>query len=73
MRNLPVHALNGCLMRSALAADDGLQEAVISVDTFYSAVAREAVAAGAHIVNDVSGGDLDPAMHAVVRVASASP
>lgn len=45
---------------------------LISVDTFYSAVAREAVAAGAHIVNDVSGGDLDPTMHAAVCVASAA-
>ncbi len=34
-------------------------EAVLSVDTFYSAVAGEAVAAGASIVNDVSGGTLD--------------
>lgn len=30
-------------------------------------VASEAVRAGASIVNDVSGGGLDPAMHATVR------
>lgn len=36
--------------------------AVISIDTFRSAVAAEAVAAGAHLINDVSGGTLDPAM-----------
>jgi dihydropteroate synthase len=34
----------------------------LSVDTWYARVAREAVAAGASIVNDISGGRLDPAM-----------
>ncbi|HEV7331096.1 MAG TPA: dihydropteroate synthase [Flavisolibacter sp.] len=34
-------------------------EVIISIDTFYAAVAREAVAAGASIVNDVSAGTLD--------------
>ena len=32
---------------------------IISIDTFYAAVAKEAVAAGAGIVNDVSAGTLD--------------
>jgi len=32
---------------------------IISVDTFYSRVAKEAVAAGASIVNDVSAGTMD--------------
>lgn len=32
---------------------------ILSVDTFYGTVAREAVAAGASIVNDVSAGTLD--------------
>jgi dihydropteroate synthase len=36
--------------------------AVVSVDTMRSAVARAAVAAGARIVNDVSGGLADPGM-----------
>lgn len=35
---------------------------LISVDTFYSQVAAEAVAAGASIVNDVSAGTMDEAM-----------
>ncbi|XP_022150688.1 folate synthesis bifunctional protein, mitochondrial-like isoform X2 [Momordica charantia] len=39
---------------------------LISVDTFYSEVALEAVKKGAHIVNDVSAGQLDPQMHSVV-------
>ena len=34
----------------------------ISVDTFYAAVAREAVTAGADIVNDISAGLMDPPM-----------
>lgn len=37
-------------------------EAVISIDTFYAGVARDAVAAGASIINDVSGGQMDDDM-----------
>lgn len=37
-------------------------EAVVSVDTFRSSVARRCVEAGADIINDVSGGTLDPDM-----------
>jgi dihydropteroate synthase len=37
-------------------------DALLSVDTFRSPVARAAVQAGAHIVNDVSGGSLDADM-----------
>ncbi|HEY4335264.1 MAG TPA: dihydropteroate synthase, partial [Puia sp.] len=37
-------------------------ETPLSVDTWYARVAREAVAAGASMVNDVSGGTLDPEM-----------
>lgn len=39
---------------------------IISVDTYRSRVARECVAAGADIINDISGGDLDPEMFATV-------
>jgi dihydropteroate synthase len=38
----------------------------LSVDTWYSRVAQEAVAAGASLVNDVSGGLQDPAMLSTV-------
>src|SRR5262245_19576597 len=41
-------------------------EAVISIDTFYASVAKEAVAAGASIVNDISGGALDENMISTV-------
>ena len=41
-------------------------EAIISIDTFDAAVAKAAVDAGASIVNDVSGGWMDPQMLATV-------
>lgn len=41
-------------------------QAVLSVDTFRSAVARAAVQAGADIVNDIGGGQLDPDMFGTV-------
>ncbi|KAL3823993.1 hypothetical protein ACJIZ3_020022 [Penstemon smallii] len=39
---------------------------LISIDTFYSKVALEAVKKGAHLINDVSGGNLDSNMHSTV-------
>ena len=50
----------------ALAGDHGLRGVLISVDTFYSRVAREAARLGAHIINDVSAGRLDPEMFSAV-------
>ena len=41
-------------------------EAIISVDTFWSSVAAEAVGAGASIVNDISAGSIDPYMYETV-------
>ena len=41
-------------------------EVIISVDTFYSSVARKAVEAGASIVNDISAGSIDEKMIATV-------
>ncbi|KAL4639776.1 hypothetical protein ACB092_03G242500 [Castanea dentata] len=52
-----------------LEAVAGMPEAegkLISVDTFYSEVASEAVSKGAHLVNDVSAGQLDSNMLRVV-------
>ncbi|KAK3390240.1 Dihydropteroate synthase-like protein [Podospora didyma] len=46
------------LIRSRFAS----QPVLISVDTYRASVAEAAVAAGADIVNDVSGGSMDPAM-----------
>lgn len=41
-------------------------DAILSIDTFRSKVAEAAVKAGAHIVNDISGGSLDENMFATV-------
>ena len=43
--------------------------AVVSVDTMRAGVARAAIAAGAQLVNDISGGQADPEMIAVVAEA----
>lgn len=42
--------------------DPSLKDVIISCDTYFASVAKAAVSAGADIVNDVSGGTLDPAM-----------
>lgn len=39
---------------------------MLSIDTFRASVAKEALQMGASIINDVSGGELDPAMFSVV-------
>jgi dihydropteroate synthase len=41
-------------------------EAIISIDTFRAGVAEAAVKAGAHIINDISGGELDENMFTTV-------
>lgn len=41
-------------------------EAILSIDTFRAAVAEAGVKAGAHIINDISGGTLDPGMFEMV-------
>lgn len=37
-------------------------QAIISIDTFYAKVARAAIEHGASLINDISAGDMDPAM-----------
>lgn len=51
----------------AMRETQELQSTPISIDTFDAEVAAQAVAAGAHMVNDVSGGLMDPNMHAQVQ------
>lgn len=48
------------------ALSKNFPETFISIDTYYAAVAQEAVEAGASIVNDVSAGSLDEAMISTV-------
>ncbi len=40
-------------------------QALLSIDTFYASVAEAAVRAGAHIINDISGGTMDEGMFAM--------
>ncbi|MFY8148201.1 MAG: dihydropteroate synthase [Prochlorococcaceae cyanobacterium] len=54
---------------SALPAAPGEESPWLSVDTFDAAVAEAALAAGAHWINDVSGGRRDPALLRVVAEA----
>jgi len=41
-------------------------DAILSIDTFRSLIAVAAIKAGAHIINDISGGELDKEMYATV-------
>ncbi|XP_020271256.1 folate synthesis bifunctional protein, mitochondrial-like [Asparagus officinalis] len=53
-------------MLDAILKIPEIEGKLLSVDTFYAKVASEAVKKGAHIVNDVSGGQLDPEILAAV-------
>lgn len=48
------------------AVSNSYPTALLSVDTFRASVARQAVEAGAVLINDVAGGTLDPAMFGTV-------
>lgn len=48
------------------AIHQNFPEIFISVDTYYSLVAKEAIAAGASIINDISAGSIDKNMMATV-------
>ena len=55
------------VVRALLADGTGAAgSAIVSVDTIHAATAEAAIDAGAHIINDVSGGLADPAMHALI-------
>ncbi len=41
-------------------------EILLSIDTFRASVAEQVIRAGAHLINDISGGSLDEAMFATV-------
>lgn len=44
-------------------------ELIVSIDTYHWRVAEKALAAGAHIINDISGGDMEPD---ILRVAGSN-
>ncbi|QES90264.1 dihydropteroate synthase [Rhizosphaericola mali] len=54
------------LIPAVMAIKKAIPDAIISVDTFYANVAQASVDAGASIINDISGGDLDKEMIATV-------
>ena len=54
------------LLPAVEAIKANFPDAVLSVDTFRATVAEEAVKAGASIINDISGGQLDEAMFKTV-------
>ena len=54
----------------AMREEQTLEGVLLSVDTFQSSVAKEAVTAGADIVNDVTGGLMDPNMYSTVVLFS---
>ena len=48
------------------AITNAYPDAILSVDTFRAQVAEAAIKAGAHLINDISGGELDADMFATV-------
>jgi len=62
-------------LRRVLPVIEGLATRVnvpISIDTYKSAVAKQALAAGATMVNDISGLNMDPALAEVVAASGAA-
>ncbi|WP_374949059.1 dihydropteroate synthase [Mucilaginibacter sp.] len=64
--DISVHEETDRLLPAVKAIVANYPEAVISADTFRATVAEGAIKAGAHIINDISGGDLDTDMFATV-------
>ena len=61
--DIPVEEEKRRVLNAVRCVSKEFPQAIISVDTFRAEVAREAVCdCGAHIVNDISGGDADPEM-----------
>jgi dihydropteroate synthase len=54
------------VIESVEALHKRFPEAFISIDTFYALVAKETVAAGASIINDISAGSMDETMISMV-------
>lgn len=56
------------VLKAILLIRKELPEAIISVDTFRADIARKAIReCGAHMINDISGGDADSEMFSVVE------
>lgn len=64
--NISTQEETGRLLPVVEAIVNEFKDAVLSIDTFRADVAEAAIKAGAHIINDISGGQLDDAMFATV-------
>jgi len=65
-KDIPAQEETDRLLPAVKAIAEIYPDAVLSVDTFRSQVAEAAIKAGAHIINDISGGELDENMFATV-------
>jgi dihydropteroate synthase len=65
-RDIPAQEETDRLLPVIEAIASTYPDAVLSVDTFRASVAEAAIKAGAHIINDISGGQLDAGMFAAV-------
>ncbi len=64
--DIPLSEEMSRVVRAVRLISEELPGAVISVDTFRSQVAAEAISSGAHIINDISGGEADGGMFGLV-------
>jgi len=67
-KDISVEEESNRVLRAIKLISAEFPDAIISVDTFRSEIAREAfLGCGAHIINDISGGDADINMFSVVE------
>jgi dihydropteroate synthase len=64
--NIPLTEEIERTQKSITAIRKEFPELIISIDTFRAEVAKEALEAGANLVNDISGGEIDPEIWNVV-------
>ncbi len=64
--DVPVEVESERLIKVIRSVRNAYPDLLISADTFRSKVAKDAVAAGANIINDISGGTLDSEMFTVI-------
>ena len=64
--NIPLTEEIERTQKSIAAIRKEFPELIISIDTFRAEVAKEALEAGANLVNDISGGEIDPEIWKVV-------
>jgi dihydropteroate synthase len=64
--DIPVNEEKARVVRAIKLISKEFPGAIISVDSFRSQVAADAIACGAHIINDISGGEADSGMFGLV-------